>query len=157
MFTSKLKEALICLRAGKVTLPYPLVPLEAPEGFRGRVTLDVNKCIGCGGCAEVCPTRLIKVTDPSPEKRVLEFELERCVHCGRCEEVCPEGAIALDREFETATTDTGQLRIRAEIFMSTCQRCGRCYVPPTALDEMQVTGFRPPQAEEQDKAPAEAT
>lgn len=155
MFVSKLKEALICLRAGKVTLPYPFQPSETPEGFRGRVTLDVNKCIGCGGCAEVCPTRLIRVTDPSPEKRVLEFELERCVHCGRCEEVCPEDAITLDREFETATTDNRQLRIRAEIFMSTCQRCGRCYVPPTALDEMQVIGFRPP-AEDEQQAPTGA-
>ena len=150
MFLSKLKEALICLRAGKVTLPYPLAPLEAPEGFRGRVVLDVNKCIGCGGCAEVCPTRLIRNSDPSQAKRVLEFDLERCVSCGRCEEVCPEGAIKLSREFETATTDNRQLRMRAEIFMGPCQRCGRCYVPPTALDEIQVTGLRPPAAEEKE-------
>ncbi|HUT75697.1 MAG TPA: 4Fe-4S dicluster domain-containing protein [Armatimonadota bacterium] len=154
MFTSKLKEALICLRAGKVTLPYPLVPMESPEGFRGRVVIDVNRCIGCGGCAEVCPTRLIRVSDPSPEKRVLELELERCVHCGRCEEVCPEQAITLTREFETATNDSHQLRIRAEIFMGPCQRCGRCYIPPTALDEMQVTGFRQPQPEPERQAEA---
>jgi len=159
MFWSKLKEALICLRAGKVTLPYPLAPMEAPEGFRGRVTLDVSKCIGCGGCAEVCPTRLIKISDPSPEKRILEFELERCVHCGRCEEVCPEGAITLSREFETATTDNKQLRLRAEIFMGPCQRCGRCYPPPTVLDRLQVTGFRRPalQAQEEQERPAGVT
>lgn len=150
MFLSKLKEALICLRAGKVTLPYPLAPMEAPEGFRGRVVLDVNKCIGCGGCAEVCPTRLIGVSDPSQELRVLEFDLERCVHCGRCEEVCPERAITLSREFETACADTHELRMRAEIFMGPCQRCGRCYVPPTALDSMQITGLRAPVAEDRE-------
>jgi len=152
MFLSKLKEALICLRAGKVTLAYPLAPLEAPQGFRGRVTLDVSKCIGCGGCAEVCPTRLIRVSDPSQEKRILEFELERCVHCGRCEEVCPEGAIKLSREFETATNDTKQLRVRAEIFMGPCQRCGRCYVPPSVLDALGVTGLRPPAEPEKKEA-----
>lgn len=156
MFLSKLKEALICLKAGKVTLPYPLVPMEAPEGFRGRVEIDVNKCIGCGGCAEVCPTRLINIFDLSQETRVLEFELERCVHCGRCEEVCPENAITLTREFETATADNMQLRMRAEVFMATCQRCGRCYVPPTALDEMRVTGFRPPAPDEEETAAAGA-
>jgi len=150
MLLSKLKEAIICLRAGKVTLAYPLAPMEAPEGFRGRVVIDVNKCIGCGGCAEVCPTRLIRISDPSPEKRILDFELERCVHCGRCEEVCPEHAIKLSREFETATADTHQLRVRAEIFMGPCQRCGRCYVPPTALDTMQTTGMRPPADEDQE-------
>jgi len=157
MFLSKLKEALICLRAGKVTLPYPLAPMEAPEQFRGRVVLDVNKCIGCGGCAEVCPTRLIRVSDPSQEKRILEFDLERCVHCGRCEEVCPEDAIKLSREFETATNDSHQLRIRAEIFMSLCQRCGRCYIPPSALDALQVTGFRPAAEERRESAQSEAT
>jgi len=156
MFMSKLKEALICLRAGVVTLPYPLVPMEAPEGFRGRVVLEVSKCIGCGGCAEVCPTRLIRVSDPSPEKRVLEFDLERCVHCGRCEEVCPEGAIRLSQEFETATGDTRQLRVRAEVFMGPCQRCGRCYVPPTVLDQLQVTGMRPPSPEQREPVSAAA-
>lgn len=87
MIVSKLKEALICFKAGRVTLPYPFAPREPADGFHGRVVVDAEKCVGCGGCAEVCPPRCIEVSDPNPEKRVLDFLLERCTYCARCAEV----------------------------------------------------------------------
>lgn len=142
MIISKLKEAIICFRAGRVTLPYPLAPHEPEEGFRGKLTVEVEKCIGCGACANACTPRLIQVTDPSQEKRVIEFLLERCTYCGRCAEVCPEEAITMTQEFETSTDTLDDCHIRLEIFMSTCQRCGRCYQPANPLDKLMVTGFR---------------
>jgi hydrogenase-4 component H len=142
MIVSKLKEAIICFKAGRVTLPYPFKPHDPVEGFRGRVVVDAEKCVGCGGCAEVCPSRCIIVTDPSPEKRVIEFLLERCTYCARCAEVCPEQAITATKEFETATNDRQDLHTTVEVFMSTCRRCGRCYEPLTPLDRLMVTGMR---------------
>ena len=120
MIASKLKQALICLRAGRVTMAYPLAPAVAepvkpPEGFRGRMEIDVEKCLGCGGCAEVCPSRLITVHDPCQEKRILEYNLDRCTYCGRCMEVCPEDAITLTQEFENATEFRKWLEARAEM------------------------------------------
>jgi len=144
MIVSKLKEALICLKAGRVTLPYPFAPREPAEGFRGRVIVDAEKCVGCAGCAAVCPPRCIQVSDPSPDRRVLEFLLERCTYCARCVEVCPEKAITVSKEFETATNTREDLHLRVEVFMGTCQRCGRCYEPLTVLDRLLVTGMRPP-------------
>ena len=150
MILSKLKEALICFKAGVVTLPYPFAPHDPADGFHGRVMVDAEKCIGCGGCAEVCPPRCIIVTDPSHEKRELEFFLERCTYCARCEEVCPEEAITVTKEFETATNDTQDMHMKVEVFMATCHRCGRCYELPTPLDRLMVTGFRPPVAESEE-------
>jgi len=144
MILSKLKEALICFKAGRVTLPYPFAPREPEDGFHGRVVVDAEKCVGCGGCAEVCPPRCIEVSDPNAEKRVLDFFLERCTYCARCAEVCPEEAVTVTKEFETATNDRQDMHMHVEVFMSTCRRCGRCYEPPTPLDRLMVTGFRPP-------------
>ena len=142
MIESKLKEALICLRAGRVTLPYPFAPHPPAPGFRGTVSVDAEKCIGCGGCANVCTPRAIVVSDPSQETRVIEFFLERCTYCARCAEVCPEKAISVTEQFESATNDVEDLHIRVEVYMGSCQRCGRCFETSTALDKLMVTGFR---------------
>ncbi|MDI6776833.1 MAG: 4Fe-4S dicluster domain-containing protein [Syntrophales bacterium] len=143
MFKSKLKEAIICFKAGRVTMPFPLGPeLHPPgDGFRGKIEVDMEKCIGCGGCANVCPARLIELSD-SETTRIIEYFLKRCTYCGRCAEVCPEDAITMTREYQLATNDNNDLYIRNELYMGTCGRCGRCFKPQSALDKMMVTGFR---------------
>ena len=142
MLLSKLREALICLKAGRVTLPYPFVPMEPKPGFRGKIAVDADLCFGCGGCANVCPASAIVVSDTGQLQRVVEFFWSRCTYCGRCEEVCPEGAIRLTRQFETSTNNPQDMYMRLEVFMGPCQRCGRCFHPPTPLDRMTKTGFR---------------
>lgn len=140
--TSKLQEALICLRAGKVTLPYPARPSPLPERFRGRPIFDAAKCIGCGGCASNCPAREILIHDVCQEIRILKYLGRRCTYCGRCADVCPEKAITMSHEFESATGTIGDIQQRLDLFMSTCQRCGRCFTEPSKLDELKLKGYR---------------
>jgi hydrogenase-4 component H len=150
MIGSKLKELMIALRGGAprplvVTLPYPLGPgAEVPEGFRGKVEVDVSKCVGCGGCANVCPSRCILIEDTSQLWRKMTIMRERCTYCARCQEVCQEKAITLTCEFELATDDPADLTDTWEVFMATCSRCGRCFKPKTVLDKMMEVGFKPP-------------
>jgi hypothetical protein len=44
--------------------------------------------------------------------------------------------------FETATHAITDLQQRLELFMSSCQRCGRCFDPPTVLEQLKMTGYR---------------
>ncbi len=143
MILSKLKQALICLLAGRATLPYPAKPHPPDEGFRGYPQVEVDKCIGCGACAAVCPARLIKIEDLDQNTRRITRLLERCIFCGRCAEVCPEDAITMTKQFELASDHARQdLTHVSEIFMATCRRCGRCYQPATPLDRIMQPGFR---------------
>jgi len=139
---SKIEETLLCLKAGRATLPYPAQPKPAPETFRGRPIFDAYKCIGCAGCANNCPAREILIFDVSQEIRVLQYLGRRCTYCGRCVEVCPEKAITMSLDFESATDRVGDLGQRLELFMSTCQRCGRCFKLPSALEELKMKGYR---------------
>lgn len=139
---SKVKETILCLKAGQVTLPYPAEPRPAPVKFRGRPIFDPAKCIGCAGCANNCPAREILVIDVCQEIRVLQYLGQRCTYCGRCADVCPEKAITMSQEFETATDRIGDLQQRLELFMSTCQRCGRCFKQPSALEQLKLKGYR---------------
>ena len=146
---SKLKETAICLQAGRVTLPYPANPRPVPERFRGRPLWDGVKCIGCGGCANNCPAREILMFDVCQEVRILKYLGRRCTYCGRCADLCPEKAITMSHEFENGTDKITDLGQRMELFMSTCQRCGRCYKDyPQALDALKMKGFRQDDLEE---------
>jgi ferredoxin len=143
LILSKLKEAILCFAAGRVTLPYPFKPHAPEESFRGLPRVDVDRCIGCGGCAAVCPSRLIRVTDLDQHTRALTFLYERCIYCGRCAEVCPEGAIEMTDRSELASDAVHEdLVAEYHVFMGACQRCGRCYEPPTPLDRLMQTGMR---------------
>ena len=79
---------------------------------------DSEKCVLCGGCAEVCPTlclRLISLDDVeqdddlrkavdavsslqpgTPVSAIIKDE-ERCIRCACCAERCPTGAITMER------------------------------------------------------------
>lgn len=139
---AKLQEALVGLKCGRVTLPYPAQSRPAPPKFRGRPVFDGSKCIGCGGCASNCPAREILIYDLCQEIRVVQYLGRRCTQCGRCAEVCPEKAITMSADFEMATNTLGDLQQRLELFMSTCQRCGRCFKQSSALAQLKLKGYR---------------
>ncbi|MCR4437530.1 MAG: 4Fe-4S binding protein [bacterium] len=142
MFRAKFKEAVICFSNPRVTLPYPFGPgAELPEGFRGKITVDQTRCIACGGCANVCPSRLIRFYDEGERTR-MEFILDRCTYCGRCAEVCPEQAITMTLEFENSTDHKEDLYIEQELYMATCARCGRCFETENAIDKIPVRRHR---------------
>ena len=139
---SKIKETLLCLRAGRVTLSYPVNPRPVPERFRGRPIFDPNKCVGCAGCANNCPAREILVSDICQEIRVVRYIGRRCAYCGRCAELCPEKAITMSHEYETASSAISDIRQNIEVWMGTCQRCGRCYKGQGPLNALMMTGYR---------------
>jgi hydrogenase-4 component H len=135
MLVSKLKEAIICLKNLRVTLPYPFQPAPPAEGFRGRLEVDIDKCIGCGACIQACPPRLISMTDQD-SKRTIEFALGRCTYCARCAEVCPEKAIRMTQEFELSTEDKKDLNISAELAMAKCGQCGAAFTTQRIVDKL---------------------
>jgi formate hydrogenlyase subunit 6/NADH:ubiquinone oxidoreductase subunit I len=90
------------LQTGCQTTKYPQVPDIAPQGFRGKPELIARMCTYCGDCVEVCPARVIWLTEKSGEK-MLSLSCCGCIFCGRCEEVCQTGAIKLTQEYELSS------------------------------------------------------
>lgn len=120
---SELKEAVVCLQAGQVTLPYPFEPHPPEEGFRGKPVLNTRKCMACGACGNACPARLITISD-ADGIRTLHFELTRCTYCGECSDICPQEAIELTTQFELSTSSLADLTINAEFNLVLCRQCG---------------------------------
>ena len=60
--------------------------------------VDESACIGCSGCANVCPTGAVemkklaspvKITDNWVKSEVPKINLEKCVVCYYCHDFCP--------------------------------------------------------------------
>jgi ferredoxin len=74
------------------------------KGYRyltnvATLRLEVDRCSGCGRCAEVCPHGVFSVADG--QARV--DDRDACMECGACSRNCPEGAIKVDSGVGCAT------------------------------------------------------
>jgi NADH-quinone oxidoreductase chain I len=87
-----------------VTIQYPKERRPIAPGFRGQHALAKDpmgrmKCVGCGLCAAICPSKCISVSNVK-DKENYEIDVLRCIYCGFCVEACPYGAIALTENYE---------------------------------------------------------
>ena len=93
-YTGEINDCILCGRCVRVCRDeigvYALCFVN--RGHERKVTTDFERlsesCIGCGSCAQVCPTGAIKVEDRGDERKIFtwgqvfaRFKLERCEHC----------------------------------------------------------------------------
>ncbi len=55
------------------------------------LSLDSEKCIGCGICKTVCPHAIFEMED----KKAVITDLDACMECGACELNCPSKALSV--------------------------------------------------------------
>jgi len=56
------------------------------------VTVDNDKCEGCGECVEVCPVEVFELVDD----KSVPVNADECLGCESCVEVCEPGAITVE-------------------------------------------------------------
>jgi ferredoxin len=71
------------------------------------VTVNLDRCQGCGSCAKVCLARAISIeTLPGTTQGKKSVINDLCVGCGRCVEACPHKAIELHINNDDFIEDT---------------------------------------------------
>ncbi|HDL84717.1 MAG TPA: FAD-dependent oxidoreductase, partial [Candidatus Acetothermia bacterium] len=90
------------------TVAYPYEKREIAERYRGFHKNDLEECIGCGNCADICPCAAITMVkvpgiEADPKKGSTnerpQINYGRCTYCGLCVDVCPTGSLSLSRDF----------------------------------------------------------
>ena len=93
-----------------------------------KLDIDMEKCIGCQACTNVCPAKRITFTDKKAE-RVLQFAMTCGEECTKCADACSEAAITL-LPADQAIEDTFSARFP----LARCTDCGS----PGATEKMMA-------------------
>jgi len=92
------------------------------------LTIDKEKCIGCGICSQVCPHTVFEFVphQESASKTYAEIRnRDRCMECGACALNCPRGAITVKKGVGCAGAIIGSM------FNGGVTSCGcECSVEP---------------------------
>ena len=63
--------------------------------------IDINRCKGCGLCVEVCPKKVLEISEKTNAKGYFPAYQARpddCVFCGTCYVMCPDVAISITEQ-----------------------------------------------------------
>ena len=87
-------------------------PRVAPDRLRGFHTNDWEKCIGCGTCEDICPTKAITMVERLDiDEKAGELQQRpaidygRCCFCALCVDTCTTDSLNMSKEYIYANDD----------------------------------------------------
>ena len=94
-----------------LTIQYPdkiekPVQEQLPEGYRGILEVDLQRCTACALCQKTCPIGAVQVkAEKNAEtgvREIVRFDIDmgRCMYCGLCSEACKFDALSHTTDFE---------------------------------------------------------
>lgn len=93
------------------TIDYPTVKVELPDGYRGHLFNDVDKCTLCRMCQRACPIDCISMEGEQNENNKFhisryDIDLSKCIYCGLCTNACPTDSLRMTKGYELDPSNT---------------------------------------------------
>ena len=67
-----------------------------------KLTIDENRCKGCGLCVRACPKKLLELAKHKLNEKgyhpAMMTDPEACVACASCARTCPDAVITIEKE-----------------------------------------------------------
>jgi hydrogenase-4 component H len=124
----ELKEAVIAVFSPRFTTRFPYEPCEVPQKYRGKPEFDLDSCIGCGACVNVCPTEALTMIDDEqadPPVRKITLRCDTCIFCGNCSENCTTtDGINLSNKWDLASLNRDDFIETFDYELQYCEKCG---------------------------------
>jgi len=76
----------------------------------GKITINTERCKGCGLCVEVCQNNCIAISNQPNTIGYFTAEANNidCTGCAMCAVICPETIIKVSRDDNLATIKPGK-------------------------------------------------
>ena len=124
----ELKEAITAVFSPRFTTRFPAEPCVVPERYRGKPEFDLDTCIGCGACVNVCPTEALTQIDDTQARlpiRKITLRYDACIFCDNCSDNCTtETGIKLSQQWDLAGLDRAAMAETHEFELQKCEKCG---------------------------------
>jgi formate hydrogenlyase subunit 6/NADH:ubiquinone oxidoreductase subunit I len=125
----ELKEAVTAVISPRFTTKFPAEPCIVPKKYRGKPEFDLDACIGCGACVNVCPSSIcLQMADDveaDPPVRRITLNYYTCIFCGNCSDNCTtENGINLSNQWDLAGMDRSKMTETHEFELQLCEKCG---------------------------------
>ncbi len=105
---------------GIVTLEYPAQTFPVPDNGRYRLHNEIEDCIVCDKCANICPVNCIDITaikSPGEIRKAsdgssvrlyaetFDIDMAKCCFCGLCTTVCPTECLTMTKTYDFSEFD----------------------------------------------------
>jgi NADH-quinone oxidoreductase subunit I len=100
---------------GIVTLQYPFESIPVPDNGRYRLHNEMEDCIVCDKCAEICPVNCIEIEAVKSTEEIrktsdghsvrlyaakFDIDMAKCCFCGLCTTVCPTECLTMTKAYD---------------------------------------------------------
>lgn len=109
---------------GIVTLQYPYEAIPVPDNGRYRLYNEIDDCIVCDKCAEVCPVNCIEIEAVKSTEEIrktsdghsvrlyaakFDIDMAKCCFCGLCTTVCPTECLTMTKAYDFSEFDVDNM------------------------------------------------
>ncbi len=109
---------------GIVTLQYPYEAIPVPDNGRYRLHNEIEDCIVCDKCAEVCPVNCIEIEAVKSTEEIrktsdghsvrlyaakFDIDMAKCCFCGLCTTVCPTECLTMTKAYDFSEFDVDNM------------------------------------------------
>lgn len=97
------------------TVPKARTMRPGAPAYRGWHVNDLDKCVGCGTCHDICQNAAIDMVEASEHTRGdtglrPRVDYGRCCWCALCVDVCPSGSLGMSNEYVWVDDDPNVFR-----------------------------------------------
>ncbi len=94
------RDEKLCIYCTSCNIACPEDAISVEKVLEGEISVDLEKCQGCGVCVDICPSQALEMPQGDIGERTdrLVINQDVCIYCGACANSCPVEALTVKKK-----------------------------------------------------------